>query len=57
VSSTLRLKLADGSERDLDAEIRTTKDPAVGTLVTVIVPVSPGEQEQATTPALQPSTT
>lgn len=55
--STLRLKLADGSERDLDAEIRTTKDPAVGTLVTVIVPVSPGEQEQATTPALQPSTT
>jgi two-component system CheB/CheR fusion protein len=47
VHSALSLKLADGSERALDAEIRTTKDPAVGTLITVIVPVSPGEQEHA----------
>ena len=57
VLTALRLKLADGSDRTFDAEIRTTNDPAVGTLITVIVPVSPGEQEQATTPALQPSTT
>ena len=47
VLSALRLKLADGSDRTFDAEIRTTQDPAAGTLVTVIVPVSPGEQEQA----------
>lgn len=42
--TVLRLKLADGSLLSLEAEIRTTTDPAVGSLITVIVPAGPGEQ-------------
>ncbi|MCX5931587.1 MAG: hypothetical protein NTW83_07085, partial [Cyanobacteria bacterium] len=56
VLSALRIKLADGSDRTFDAEIRTTQDPAVGTLVTVIVPVSPAEQEPRATPPAQTPT-